>query len=162
MRNSFSGTVGTNDLAFVQTDAPELEIIGNDTIEHGFEIVANADNILVENVEINNFAIHGFADDIISVRGDDSVTSVTLSGIRIQNNVIGSAPNDLASFVSSSETFRGIQLDNAIDGVISNNILIGNTEGGIRLINESHGWTCLLYTSPSPRDRQKSRMPSSA
>ena len=24
------------------------------------------------------------------------------------------------------------------------------------------GDTCLLYTSPSPRDRQKSRMPSSA
>ena len=23
-------------------------------------------------------------------------------------------------------------------------------------------WNCLLYTSPSPRDRQKSRMPSSA
>ena len=25
-----------------------------------------------------------------------------------------------------------------------------------------HVWVCLLYTSPSPRDRQKSRMPSSA
>ena len=25
-----------------------------------------------------------------------------------------------------------------------------------------HGYICLLYTSPSPRDRQKSRMPSSA
>ena len=25
-----------------------------------------------------------------------------------------------------------------------------------------HGTSCLLYTSPSPRDRQKSRMPSSA
>ena len=25
-----------------------------------------------------------------------------------------------------------------------------------------YGCTCLLYTSPSPRDRQKSRMPSSA
>ena len=25
-----------------------------------------------------------------------------------------------------------------------------------------HYYTCLLYTSPSPRDRQKSRMPSSA
>ena len=24
------------------------------------------------------------------------------------------------------------------------------------------GYSCLLYTSPSPRDRQKSRMPSSA
>ena len=27
---------------------------------------------------------------------------------------------------------------------------------------EELGYTCLLYTSPSPRDRQKSRMPSSA
>ena len=33
-----------------------------------------------------------------------------------------------------------------------------------QLINrpELDGYTCLLYTSPSPRDRQKSRMPSSA
>ena len=28
--------------------------------------------------------------------------------------------------------------------------------------NDGHGWTCLLYTSPSPRDRTRSRMPSSA
>ena len=28
--------------------------------------------------------------------------------------------------------------------------------------HELSHWTCLLYTSPSPRDRQKSRMPSSA
>ena len=27
---------------------------------------------------------------------------------------------------------------------------------------ETQGTSCLLYTSPSPRDRQKSRMPSSA
>ena len=27
---------------------------------------------------------------------------------------------------------------------------------------EIRSWVCLLYTSPSPRDRQKSRMPSSA
>ena len=26
----------------------------------------------------------------------------------------------------------------------------------------AHGWTCLLYTSPSPRDVEESRMPSSA
>ena len=30
------------------------------------------------------------------------------------------------------------------------------------LIDVDDGWICLLYTSPSPRDRQKSRMPSSA
>ena len=27
---------------------------------------------------------------------------------------------------------------------------------------EAHDWACLLYTSPSPRDRTRSRMPSSA
>ena len=32
---------------------------------------------------------------------------------------------------------------------------------GIALDHE-HRYICLLYTSPSPRDRQKSRMPSSA
>ena len=29
-------------------------------------------------------------------------------------------------------------------------------------VNSKAGKACLLYTSPSPRDRQKSRMPSSA
>ena len=30
------------------------------------------------------------------------------------------------------------------------------------VVTERETWICLLYTSPSPRDRQKSRMPSSA
>ena len=30
-----------------------------------------------------------------------------------------------------------------------------------RIVEQSH-YTCLLYTSPSPRDRTRSRMPSSA
>ena len=32
----------------------------------------------------------------------------------------------------------------------------------LELIDTTHTHICLLYTSPSPRDRQKSRMPSSA
>ena len=35
-------------------------------------------------------------------------------------------------------------------------------EGEERVVVEAFTDTCLLYTSPSPRDRQKSRMPSSA
>ena len=36
--------------------------------------------------------------------------------------------------------------------------------GGVFGVTEGiyHRWPCLLYTSPSPRDRQKSRMASSA
>ena len=38
---------------------------------------------------------------------------------------------------------------------------IGGAKAGIWAEPSIHG-PCLLYTSPSPRDRQKSRMPSSA
>ena len=45
-----------------------------------------------------------------------------------------------------------------IDGVPYENGKVVNTDGRV---NENL-YVCLLYTSPSPRDRQKSRMPSSA
>ena len=38
--------------------------------------------------------------------------------------------------------------------------IVKKLKGGIQMLLKSNG--CLLYTSPSPRDRQKSRMPSSA
>ena len=38
-----------------------------------------------------------------------------------------------------------------------------STSGPVKgLVNPTEDYNCLLYTSPSPRDRQKSRMPSSA
>ena len=36
------------------------------------------------------------------------------------------------------------------------------SDGVLSEINAQNGSTCLLYTSPSPRDRSLSRMPSSA
>eukprot|EP00656_Telonema_subtile_P036094 TRINITY_DN4005_c0_g1_i3.p1 TRINITY_DN4005_c0_g1~~TRINITY_DN4005_c0_g1_i3.p1 ORF type:complete len:185 (+),score=36.90 TRINITY_DN4005_c0_g1_i3:216-770(+) len=39
---------------------------------------------------------------------------------------------------------------------------MGTTEPDGFLDKMGHGWDCLLYTSPSPRDRTRSRMPSSA
>ena len=39
--------------------------------------------------------------------------------------------------------------------------VIGDHQKALDKIFEEHK-ACLLYTSPSPRDRQKSRMPSSA
>ena len=39
--------------------------------------------------------------------------------------------------------------------------VIVNTDGTVSVVAETET-TCLLYTSPSPRDRTRSRMPSSA
>ena len=47
---------------------------------------------------------------------------------------------------------------------IGNKIPIYKLKAGKEVEDYYDEWTidCLLYTSPSPRDRQKSRMPSSA
>ena len=42
-------------------------------------------------------------------------------------------------------------------------VAFGAAGFGLRqAVNISHSWSCLLYTSPSPRDQRGSRMPSSA
>ena len=41
-------------------------------------------------------------------------------------------------------------------------VLQGTFEARQQLDDDDNRDNCLLYTSPSPRDRQKSRMPSSA
>ena len=46
-------------------------------------------------------------------------------------------------------------------GIGGREFSMGRLAGGRSPFTEST-LTCLLYTSPSPRDRQKSRMPSSA
>ena len=46
-----------------------------------------------------------------------------------------------------------------IKGVVSSITVVDNETVEI---DEGEYYLCLLYTSPSPRDRQKSRMPSSA
>ena len=62
----------------------------------------------------------------------------------------------------------GVQCCDCSDSFLSIHDLVKNFIAGSRLgflgheILSSNGLNCLLYTSPSPRDRQKSRMPSSA
>ena len=55
----------------------------------------------------------------------------------------------LCEAVKAFQQSRGIMPTGAID------------DSTLRELREA-SYTCLLYTSPSPRDRQKSRMPSSA
>ena len=74
---------------------------------------------------------------------------------------IGYAGGAFAATVAPASTFPAIRQINA--GLLDVGYVdIGPSDGMPILL--LHGWPydCLLYTSPSPRDRQKSRMPSSA
>ena len=61
---------------------------------------------------------------------------------------------------AASEVKKIITDQKLEDGTV---LRVGVAGGGCSGFQYSLGFdTCLLYTSPSPRDRQKSRMPSSA
>ena len=69
---------------------------------------------------------------------------------------------DWSRFLGDSITITGVQWSvDAADGT-KTTIAGGATVNGIQNVSQSHTNTCLLYTSPSPRDGLLSRMPSSA
>ena len=80
--------------------------------------------------------------------------------------VIGEGELDEAPMLYIGEklgTKKGAVIDIAVDPVEGTNFVSKNLPGGISVlaIAEKNN-LCLLYTSPSPRDRTRSRMPSSA
>ena len=79
-----------------------------------------------------------------------------------QDFIIKKYTKPLQLMESLKEEFQIFFLDiemPAMDGMELVDIIRKHDEKSIVLFVSSH---CLLYTSPSPRDRQKSRMPSSA
>ena len=63
------------------------------------------------------------------------------------------------------EDANGVQFLNSLQASANgDNVTVLDLARDIEIVTETHynPNTCLLYTSPSPRDRQKSRMPSSA
>ena len=79
----------------------------------------------------------------------DKVTKFTSA------TAIGDGP---ITFATNDSTFAG----NIIIHNSSNAPYIDFVESGATTDSKARITICLLYTSPSPRDRQKSRMPSSA
>ena len=54
------------------------------------------------------------------------------------------------------------ELSKRYDNLLVDSIQITQTPCLDNSVHAHHLYTCLLYTSPSPRDRTRSRMPSSA
>ena len=69
---------------------------------------------------------------------------------------IDTDPYSSAVYAKSAENFRRL----IADGILIHDV--APCYYAYRLTMGEHVQTCLLYTSPSPRDRTRSRMPSSA
>ena len=128
-------------------------------------------------VAVEGLAVAGAVDvALIEDGGNNLPASTTLyTGIKGDGTggVVEFATDGSGTITSASVVVRG-------SGYTYANVLLGNgnlysdqglssavatpagATGAIEVILPPQGGHCLLYTSPSPRDRQKSRMPSSA
>ena len=91
--------------------------------------------------------------------------------IKVTGSYIGTRSNEIGTEIIDQSAFNDLNistvgeiskyLSSAAGAHFQSNTLDGVDQGmsAITLRGLDH---CLLYTSPSPRDRQKSRMPSSA
>ena len=72
--------------------------------------------------------------------------------------------------IAFKDSLRDPSVDEFLNVITPENLLKGHNLVSINLIpnlqpsitRDDLDWTCLLYTSPSPRDKRQSRMPSSA
>ena len=76
----------------------------------------------------------------------------------VSNQVVVKTTTAAAQVIA--ESIDNLYIDNIVASIAGDNVvlIISTDESKAREVAK----TCLLYTSPSPRDREKSRMPSSA
>ena len=90
--------------------------------------------------------------------------STTIAGIRVPDSALAKATTEYIRDIESDLLYhhsRRVFLFGALSG--ERKQLAYNPELlYVGAMFHDLGLVCLLYTSPSPRDRQKSRMPSSA
>ena len=143
--DDFRDQFGSDDGLFIVYEAKDGDVFSNKSLTLVSEITEVLDNYR----QISNdiwFDKYGLTPDIVeSLAHIKRVQS--LSNIRIQKN-----EDDVLS--SPRLVPKKIQSDAIVLRKISSE---ADAEPQLKFTN-----TCLLYTSPSPRDRQKSRMPSSA
>ena len=156
----------TNDDGDPDTDDPDtwVQIAGgsalqifdsptNEVADAATRLIFTGDGVTVtETSEDSNLVTidipgGGGGTDLTVTAGTDSVSMV--SNIELSSDYFTVA-------TGSPDTTAVVTINNVVaDG--ASGLMTGADKGILDNLN-----TCLLYTSPSPRDRQKSRMPSSA
>ena len=121
----------------------------------GLEIGYSPDNVLAK---IKNLKIK--KGEIVSIIGESGIGKTTF--LKSIAQLINPLSGNLKVFDNSQVRGRIGYIPQKLGLIKHETVFFNVLEGAI--CNESilRSISCLLYTSPSPRDRQKSRMPSSA
>ena len=113
---------------------------GANSVSEQFAVVATDDNGTTANGNLDVNIVDDVPKAVDDSNGTASETNLTLTGSVLTNDTQGADP--VASAPITPGTFTGTY--------------------GTLVLNADGSYTCLLYTSPSPRDLSTSRMPSSA
>ena len=121
------------------------------------------ESVLVALQEANSGSSPGYGEDELTAYAEKAVSAVFETDCSVFFVTTGTAANALAMSAlcppwGAIYCHEGAHIQN------DENTAVELLTGGARMvpIAGEAGKPCLLYTSPSPRDRQKSRMPSSA
>ena len=130
--------------------------IGGGNIVVNYCIISNAVNTSFFVDKFSNFDISNSISDTNLMPGTDSSQDIGTTGIRWANGYFDNLYGDGSNITNVGS--GSVSAPGSDHQVIFNNG--GSSFGAASVLYWND--TCLLYTSPSPRDRQKSRMPSSA
>ena len=138
---------------------------GNPTIEAEITLNNNikTSSIVPSGASTGAFEAHELRDnDKNYFLGKSVLKAVKNVNSIISQKIIGQDPNNQKNI---DEILINLDATDNKKNLGANSLLavsLAIRKASIILNNETYVNSCLLYTSPSPRDRQKSRMPSSA
>ena len=136
-----SRTYIQNNAALVKGGGISIEWASELNIENAFI----SGNILTDGVQGSNVYI-GKSDQLIGSN----------------EKLIAMNVNMIDTVALSNENLFSMYTNGLVKPLLINSIAIGRLDAAIPTSNFDLNYSCLLYTSPSPRDRTRSRMPSSA
>ena len=93
-----------------------------------------------------------------SITYNDTISGVRVYGLQADNDFTGTSGN---IYIQDAQLEQGLVASDVIS-TTTTSVSAGILEDMPRLDYSGGASCCLLYTSPSPRDRTRSRMPSSA
>ena len=145
-------------------DAYNCDITYITNNELGFDYLR--DNMVIYKEQLVQRGLHyAIIDEVDSVLIDEARTPLIISGQSGKSTKLYEACDILAQQLTRGEDVPEYSKMDAIMGIEqeeTGDFIVNEKDKLVNLTQQGVEKVCLLYTSPSPRDRTRSRMPSSA